>query len=89
MTNPKKADGEREPTTFFQMASSTDPEVAAVSPSEIVGSATFSGYPASGTPTNDVRLPDELPLGDAVDAVEPVGTPAEIQAIIAKGRKPR
>jgi hypothetical protein len=55
-----KRTNDPEPTTYFQMAAATDPEVAAVSPSEIVGSATFSGYPASGTPTNDVRLGESV-----------------------------
>jgi hypothetical protein len=84
-----KRTNDPEPTTYFRMTASTDPEVAAVETSEIVGSASFAGYPASGTPSNDVRLPDELPLGDAVDAVEPVGTPAEIQASIAAHRRKR
>jgi hypothetical protein len=83
MTNKPKSDPP-EPSTYFAMTALTDPVQSSVEPSSIVGSANFTGYPASGTPTNDdPRLPDEPPYGEDINALPALGgasPPPEIEA---------
>jgi hypothetical protein len=85
MTKTKKPN-DPELSTYFEMAAFTDPEEGIVEASEIVGSKHFVGYPAAGD-WSGPRLPDEPPLNEDISAVEPVGTPAEIEASIAALRK--
>jgi hypothetical protein len=85
MTKTKKPD-DPELSTYFELASMTDPEDAIVEASEIVGSKHFIGYPAAAD-WSSPRLPDEPPLNEDISAVEPVGTPAEIEASIEALRK--
>jgi hypothetical protein len=80
--------GEHEPSTMFAMANlDTGVTPSRVGKSDFVsGSQQATDYPAipSGPWSSSYgRLPDELPLGVAIDAQEPCGEPFEVAASIA------
>jgi hypothetical protein len=78
--------GDYEPSTLHEMANlgiDTDISSGRSKGDYVSGSEKATNYPAipSGPWSSDyARLPDELPLGVAIDAQEPNGTFAEIAA---------
>jgi hypothetical protein len=77
-----------EPTTFHQIARETVDDAAGgrfakQSPSIVIGSTAVPMYPAASHAQSDPCGP-EMPLGYAIDAMEPTGSYHEIQASIAK-----
>jgi hypothetical protein len=78
--------GDREPTTFHQLAS-VDVELGGrfARPDYITGTEPASRYPhlPASSPWASDPVPPEEPLGFAIDAMDPVGTAAEIEASLA------
>jgi hypothetical protein len=84
----KPGPGQHEPTTLHAMSRlSNDLEGRASARDYVAGSDAATDYPAipSGPWSSSYgRLPDELPLGVAIDAQEPCGEPFEVARSLAE-----
>jgi hypothetical protein len=93
----KPKSGEHDATSYFALSQvDIALEDDRFTSSEVAGQRPTVDYPQlpANNPWGDVRLPDEEPLNESVDAIEPCGTPAEIsrslvQAIEAIAPEPR
>ena len=92
--NPEDRTDPSAPTTYFQIAS-VDIELESGSgrfaaQSAVVGRdpAPYPAQPAGRWAGAD-PVPSEEPLGESVERVEPVGTPAEVQASIERLERKR
>ena len=79
--------GDYEASTLHAMANlgiDTDISSGRSKGDYVAGSEPHVSYPAASGPWSDsVRVPDEPPLGYPIDAQEPVGTFAEVQASLS------
>jgi hypothetical protein len=75
------------PTTFFELANAGIALEEAggrfSAASRVVGSEPVPTYPPASGPWSEPQ-PPEPPTGENIDAAEPVGTPAEIEASLRK-----
>ena len=93
ITNEQKLrPGDHEPSTMFQMANlDTGVTPSRVGKSYVSGSEQAVQYdiPSGPWSSDYARLADEPPLGYAIDAQEPVGTFAEVQASLSANQPRR
>ncbi len=82
-------DGDRAPTTYHAQAQVDlkldDEGRFANKDSAVTGAGAVPQYPRAAGPCADpVRVPDEPPLGYAINDQEPTGTPVEVERSLAK-----